>query len=248
MTTTTPTRTPETPSVRRTRMDPLRRTALIVGVLFVITYVTSIAAKFGFYPPLADNPDYIVSGGEETRVLWGAFLEVLLIVANIGTAVALYPVVRRRFPAMSLGFVTARVMESVFIAVGVLAVLSIVTMRQDFAGTEGAALAPVGQALTALWEWTFILGPGFVVGIGNGMLLGYMMWRSRLVPRGLAALGLVGGPLICLAGAGMVMGVIEEGSGVQMLTAMPEFFWELGFGVYLIVKGFKPSPVTAELS
>ena len=243
---TTTTRTPETRSVRRTQMDPLRRTALIVGVLFVITYITSIAAKFGFYPPLADNPDYIVNGEQDTRVLWGALAEMLLIVANIGSAVALYPVVRRRFPMTSLGFVTARVMESVFIGVGVLAVLTIVTMRQDFAGVDNAALATVGGALTTLWEWTFILGPGFVVGIGNGMLLGYMMWRSGLVPRGLAALGLVGGPLIVLAGAAMVMGVVEEGSSLQMLTAMPEFFWELLFGLYLIVKGFRPSPVTAE--
>lgn len=243
---TTTTRTPEARSVRRTQMDPLRRTALIVGVLFVITYITSIAAKFGFYAPLADNPDYIVNGEQDTRVLWGALAEMLLIVANIGSAVALYPVVRRRFPMTSLGFVTARVMESVFIGVGVLAVLTIVTMRQDFAGVDNAALATVGGALTTLWEWTFILGPGFVVGIGNGMLLGYMMWRSGLVPRGLAALGLVGGPLIVLAGAAMVMGVVEEGSSLQMLTAMPEFFWELLFGLYLIVKGFRPSPVTAE--
>ena len=243
---TTTTRTHEARSVRRTQMDPLRRTALIVGVLFVITYITSIAAKFGFYAPLADNPDYIVNGEQDTRVLWGALAEMLLIVANIGSAVALYPVVRRRFPMTSLGFVTARVMESVFIGVGVLAVLTIVTMRQDFAGVDNAALATVGGALTTLWEWTFILGPGFVVGIGNGMLLGYMMWRSGLVPRGLAALGLVGGPLIVLAGAAMVMGVVEEGSSLQMLTAMPEFFWELLFGLYLIVKGFRPSPVTAE--
>ena len=245
---TTTTRTPEARSVRRTQMDPLRRTALIVGVLFLITYITSITAKFGFYPPLADNPDYIVNGEQDSRVLWGALAEMLLIVANIGSAVALYPVVRRRFPAMSLSFVTARVMESVFIAVGVLSVLTIVTMRQDFAGVDNAALATVGDALTTLQEWTFILGPGFVVGIGNGLLLGYMMWRSGLVPRGLAALGLVGGPLIVLAGAAMMMGILEEGSGLQLLTAMPEFFWELLFGLYLIVKGFRPSPATAELS
>ena len=212
---TTTTRTPETRSARPTRMDPLRRTALIVGVLFVITYVTSIAAKFGFYSPLADNVDYIVNGEQETRVLWGALAEMLLIVANIGSAVALYPVVRRHFPALSLGFVTARVMESVFIGVGVLAVLTTVTMRQDFAGADGAALAPVGDALTALWEWTFILGPGFVVGIGNGMLLGYMMYRTGLVPRGMAMLGLVGGPLIVLSGTAILFGVIEAGSAAH---------------------------------
>ena len=229
-------------------MSSLRRTAVIVGVLFVITYITSIAAKLAFYPPMFDNPDYVVNGAGDTRLLWGAFSEVILIIANIGTAVAIYPVLKRAYPALSLGFVTARVMESVFIAVGVLSVLTTVSMRQDFAGAteaESAGLSPVSHALGTLYDWTFQLGPGFVVGVGNGLILGWMMWRSGLVPRGLAALGLVGGPLICITGTAVMFGVIEAGSAPQMLATIPEFFWELGFGVYLIVKGFKPSPVTA---
>jgi hypothetical protein len=229
-------------------MSSLRRTALIVGVLFVITYITSIAAKLAFYPPMFDNADYMVNGAGDTRLLWGAFSEVILIIANIGTAVAIYPVLRRAYPAMSLGFVTARVMESVFIAVGVLSVLTTVSMRQDYAGAseaESAGLSPVSHAFGALYEWTFQLGPGFVVGVGNGLLLGWMMWRSGLVPRRLALLGLVGGPLVCLSGAAVIFGVIEGGSAWQLIASIPEFFWELSFGVYLIVKGFKPSPVTA---
>ena len=134
---TTTTRTPATQRSQRAPMDPLRRTAYVVGVLFVITYITSIAAKFAFYPPFLDNADYIVGDGEDTRVLWGAFAEMILIIANIGTAVALYPVLKRRFPALSLGFVTARVMESVFIAVGILCVVTLVTMRQDFSDAAG---------------------------------------------------------------------------------------------------------------
>ena len=234
---------------QRAPMDPMRRTAYVVGVLFVITYITSIAAKFAFYPPFLDNADYIVGDGEDTRVLWGAFAEMILIIANIGTAVALYPVLKRRFPALSLGFVTARVMESVFIAVGILAVLTLVTMRQDFSGAPAAdtALATVGHALVTLQEWTFNLGPGFVVGVGNGLILGYMMYRTGLVPRGMAMLGLVGGPLIVLSGTAVIFGVIEAGSAAQTLASMPEFFWELSFGVYLIVKGFKPSAVTADM-
>jgi hypothetical protein len=230
-------------------MDSLRRTALVVGVLFVITYITSIAAKFAFYPPFLDNADYIVGAGEDTRVLWGAFAEMLLIIANIGTAVALYPVLKRRYPALSLGFVTARVMESVFIAVGILAVVTLVTMRQDFFGAAGddPGLPAVSHALVALQEWTFNLGPGFVVGVGNGLLLGYMMYRTGLVPRAMAMLGLVGGTLIVLSGTAVIFGVTEAGSGAQVLASMPEFLWELGFGVYLIVKGFKPAAVTAEM-
>ena len=228
-------------------MTPLRRTAVVVGVLFLITYITSIAAKFGFYPPLFDG-DYIVGAGADTRVLWGAFAEMILIVANIGTAVALYPVLKRQNGGLALGFVTARVMESVFIAVGILSVVTIVTMRQDLGGAEGAdaaALSTVGDALVALQEWTFNLGPGFVVGVGNGLILGYLMYRSGLVPRGMAVLGLVGGTLICLSGTAVIFGVFEAGSAMQLVATVPEFFWELSLGIYLIVKGFKPSPVTA---
>jgi len=229
-------------------MDPMRKTAYVVGVLFVITYVTSIAAKFAFYPPFLDHANYILGPGQDTRVLWGAFAEMLLIIANIGTAVALYPVVRDRFPSLSLGFVTARVMESVFIAVGVLAVVTLVSMRSDYAGAAGAggtALATVGHMLVALQEWTFNLGPAWVVGIGNGLILGYMMWRTGLVPRGMALLGLVGGALLLLSGTAVIFGVIEAGSTGVLVASLPEFFWELGFGLYLTFKGFRPSGVTA---
>jgi len=244
------TTTPANKRSQRTPMDPMRRTALVVGVLFVITYITSIPAKLSLYTPFLDNADYILGSGEDTRVLWGAFAEMVLIFANIGTAVALYPVLRRRFPVLSLGFVTARVMESVFIAVGILAVLTLVTMRQDFSGATGAdgtALATVGHTLVTLQEWTFNLGPGVVVGVGNGLILGYMMYRTGLVPRAMAMLGLVGGPLIILSGTAVIFGVIEAGSAAQMLAVIPEFFWELSFGIYLIVKGFKPSAITADM-
>jgi hypothetical protein len=228
-------------------VDAYRRTALVVGALFLVTYATSIPAKFALYPPLLEEADYILSSGHDTQVLWGAFAEVVLIIANIGTAVAIYPLLRRQHAGLALGFVTARVMESVFIAVGVLSVLTVVTMRQDFAATDGAdsaAVAAVGDALVALQEWTFVLGPNFTVGVGNGLILGYLLYRSGLVPRGLAMLGLVGGPLICIAGTALMFGVMEQGSPWQMITGIPEFFWELGLGLYLVVKGFKPSPLT----
>ena len=243
---TTTARTTADRSAPRAAMSPLRKTALLVGILFVITYITSIPAKFALYPPLLDNPAYIVGDGPDTLAVWGAFAEVILIIANIGTAVALFPVLRRRYPGLALGFVTARVMESVFIAVGVLSILTIVTLRQDFAGgggTETGALTTVGHAFVTLQEWTFKLGPGFVVGVGNGILLGYMLYRTNLVPRGMAILGLIGGPLVCISGSAVILGVIEGGSVVQTLACMPEFVWELSLGIYLIVRGFKPSPV-----
>ena len=233
--------------ITKGRGDPLRRTALLTGVFFVITYLTSIPPKLYFYAPLSNQDNYILGAGPDNLLQWGALNEVVLVAANIASAVVLFPVLKRQSEALALGFVTARVMESVFISVGILSVLTIVTLRQDLAGAAGAesaGLATVGTALVTLWQWTFNLGPGVVVGLGNGLILGYLLYRSRLVPRGLAWLGLVGGPLILLSGAAVLMGVIEAGSSWQLIATIPEFFWELGLGVYLIVKGFKPSPIT----
>jgi len=222
--------------------DPDRGHARAAGIFYLVTFAASFPALFLIGPVLNDH-NYILGTGQDTRVLWGAFFEMLLIIANIGTAVAIYPVLKRRFPVLSLSFVAARIMESVFIAVGILAVVTLVTMRQDFSGAaaDSSALAATSHALVTLQEWTFNLGPGFVVGVGNGILLGYMMYRTGLVPRGMAMLGLVAGPLVCLSGTAVILGVIEAGSSAQILACMPEFFWELSFGIYLIVKGFKPA-------
>jgi hypothetical protein len=227
--------------VRQPAADPTRRAATIVGWLFIVTYVTSITAKVAFYPPLFDG-NYVTGPGQDTRVLWGALFEAILIVANIGSATAMYTVMKRRHPNLALSYVTARVMESVFIAVGILAVLTLVTVRQDYAaaGDQSAAgLAVVGNAFLAMQEWTFNLGPAFVVGVGNGCILGWMMFRTGLVPRRLALLGLVGGTLIIVSGSAAVLHLIEPGGAIQTLSAAPEFFWELGLGLYLVVKGFK---------
>lgn len=232
-----------------TPVDPMRRTALWTGIFFIITYITSIPALLIFNSVL-DDAGYIVGSGSENRLLVGVSLELLLIVANIATAVVLFPVIKRQSEVLSLGFVTARVMESAFIAVGILSVLAVVTLRQDVAGTAGAdtgALVVAGQSLVAVKDASFLLGPGFVVGVGNGLILGYLMYRSGLVPRPMAMLGLVGGTLICISGIAMVFGVLELGSPLQMLSSTPEFFWELALGIWLIVKGFRASPLTEDL-
>jgi hypothetical protein len=221
---------------------PSRRLAFIAGALFVITFITSIPAFF-LYDPVLNDPGYVVSAGADTRVLAGAFLELLLIVANIGTALALFGVLKRQSESLALGYVAARIMECTFIAVGILSVLAVVTLRQDAAGAGADTLLPIGQTLVAIHDWTFLLGPGFVVGIGNGLLLGYLMYRSGLVPRRMAALGLVGGPLICASGIAVLFGVIEPGSSWQAIATVPEFAWEASLGIYLMVKGFK-APVT----
>ena len=225
-------------------MSPTRRIAAVTGVLFLITFITSIPAKL-LYDSVLNHPGYMAGAGSNTRLLLAAFLELILIIANIGTAVVLFPVLKRQSEAASLGYVTARVMECAFIAVGILSVLAIVTLRQDAGGAGVGSLSAVGRSLVAIHDWTFRLGPGFVVGVGNGLLLGYLMYRSGLVPRGMALLGLIGGPLIIASGTAVLFGGIQAGGAAQTIATVPEFLWELFLGIYLTVKGFRPSPITA---
>lgn len=229
---------------RISSMTRNRRTAFIAGLLFAATFVTSIAAVLLYNPMLGDQ-DFILGSGSEAKVSIGAALELLLIVANIGTALVLYPVLRRQSEVAALGWVAARIMESAFIAVGVLSLLAMVTLRQD-SGSDPATLVAIGDALFAIHDWTFWIGPGLVVGIGNGLLLGYLMYRSGLVPRGMAMLGLVGGPLLFLSGMAVVLGLIDHSSIIKSLSAVPEIAWEASLTFYLISKGFRPSPVLEE--
>ena len=213
-------------------------------MLYLITFITSIPAFFVFYAPVLNDPRYIVGAGADTSVALGAFLEMILIIANIGTAVVLYPILKRQNEILILGYVTARVMESTFIAIGLLSLLTIVTLRQEAAaGADAASLIIAGKSLVALHDWTFLLGPGFMVGVGNGLILGYLMYTSRLVPRGMAVLGLIGGPLIIASGTAILFGVIEAGSVWQLIATIPEFLWELSLGIWLIVRGFNPSAI-----
>ena len=225
-------------------MSSTRKTALIAGALFVITFLTSIPAALLLYTPVLDHTNYIVGAGADTRVALGAFLEVLLIVANVGSAVVLFPILKRQNEPLALGYVTARIIESTFIAIGIVSLLAVVTLRKDVGGTGGGGtLVTVGRSLVAIHDWTFLLGPGWIVGIGNGLILGYLMYRSGLVPRGMAMLGLIGGPLIIISGTAVLFDVIQPGSAAQFIATIPEFIWELSLGIYLMVKGFKPSPI-----
>lgn len=223
-------------------MEADQRNARIFGVLFIITFITSIPA-LALYQPVLDNPAaYIAGGGNDTQIYLGVLLELLLIIANVGTAVVIYPILRRQNEILSLGFVTARLMESMFIAAGIIFVLGIVSLRQDSPDASGLAVS-----LAALKDWTFLLGPGFIVGWGNGLILGYLMYRSGLVPRGMAMLGLIGGPLIILSGIGVLFDAWDAGGPVQGIATAPEFLWELSLGVYCAVKGFRRvSPILSQ--
>ena len=214
-------------------MSFTRKVSLITGVAFLITFAASIPAAFYFYAPVLDNADYILGAGADTRIGWGAVLEVILVVANIATAVALYPVVKRQNEGLALGYVAARTFESTMIAVGIIAMLAVVTLRQEVAAAvDAAASVALGQSLVAVHDWTFLLGPG-MVGIWNGLLLGYLMYRSELVPKGMAALGMIAGTLLIASSIPIMLGVYEAGSAPQVIATAPEFVWELFLGIYL---------------
>jgi hypothetical protein len=223
-------------------MSSTRRTALIFGLLFLATFVFSIGGVL-LYNPVLHPADFMAGTADGTRVRLGAFCEVLLIVANVGTAVVIFPILRRQNETLALGYVTARLVECTFIAIGLVSLLAVVTLRQKAAGADPGSLVADAKALVEVRDWTFVLGPGFIVGIGNGLILGYLMYSSGLVPRGFAMLGLVGGPLICLSGIAVVLDIIDRGGAAQTIATVPEFIWELSLGIYPIVKGFKSSPI-----
>jgi len=228
-------------------MSSTRRTAFVAGVLFIITFIAAIAGAL-IYGPVLTDPAYVTGAGADTQVFLGASFELVLIVANIGTAVVLFPILRRQNEVLAVGYVAARIVESTFILVGILSLLTVVSLRQEGAGRDPGSLMAVSRALVAMHDWTFLLGPGWVVGVGNGLLLGYLMYRSGLVPRGMAILGLIGGPLIIASGTAILFGVFEAGSVWQGIATIPEFLWEAALGLYLTFRGFRPSPILPDVA
>jgi Domain of unknown function (DUF4386) len=218
-----------------------RRIATFTGWLWIVTFATSIPARFFFYAPVLDNEgNYVTGAGSDAKTLIaiGALLELLLIIANVGTAVAPFSIHKRVHEAGAVAYVTARLVECTFIAIGIVCMLAISALRQDAPSGTDAAL---GQGIFAVYEWSFRLGPGVIVGVGNGLILGWLMYRSGLVPPRLAMFGLVGGPLIIISGALVILDVIEADGAVQALMTIPEIIWELGIGIYLIAKGYRTS-------
>lgn len=227
-------------------MDTNRRLSLIGGLLWLTTFATSIPAFFIFYAPVLDDPNYVLGGGEDARVATGVLLEMMLIIANVGTALAFLPILKRQYYALAHGYVAARIIESVFIAAGILSVVAVLTLRANVADgslANGDGAFAAANSLVAFHDASFLLGPGFMVGIGNGLLLGFLMYRTGLVPRWMAVLGMVAGPTLIAAAVLIMYDVIEPGGPVQSLMSAPEFVWELSLGLYLTFKGFKKVPI-----
>ena len=231
---------------RKVPMDSARKTALVAGIFYLITFI-SIPTLF-LYGPVKDHRDWILGSGAHTGILVGGFLELIVALAGIGTAVTLYPVVKRQNEGVALGFVTARVLEACMIFTGVISLLSLLTLRQDLGGAAGAnaaALVTAGASHVAVYNWTFLLGQSLMPAI-NAVLLGTLLYQSRLVPRALPVLGLIGAPLLLAADIATLFGGIGQHSSWALLGALPVAVWEFSLGIWLTTKGFRPSPITTE--
>ncbi len=226
-----------------TPMSPTRKIAFVAGVFYLITFIS--IPTLALYGPVKNHRDWILGSGGHTGVLAGGFLEVVVALAGIGTAVTLYPVVKRQNEGAALGFVTARVLEAAMIFTGVVSLLSLVTLRQDLGGAAGAnaaALVTTSASHVAVYNWTFLLSQSFMPAF-NALLLGSVMYRSRLVPRIIPVIGLIGAPFLICTVIVTLFGGFNLGS--PQLAAFPVAAWELSLGLWLTVKGFRPSPITA---
>ena len=237
--------TAPTPRTSRASPDPMRRTARAAGILYLLTFVS--IPTLALYNPVRDNADFVLGVGSDTGVLVAAFSEVVVALAGIGTAVVLYRVAKRQSQTAALGFVAARVLEAALIFVGVVSVLSILTLRHDVAGTAGAdpaSLVTTGRTLVATYDWAFLLSQSLMP-VFNALCLGYVLYRSGLVPRILPTMGLIGVPLLFASDIAIFFGVYDRSAPAALLAALPIAAWELSLGVYLTVKGFKPAAVAA---
>ena len=226
-------------------MTSLRKTAFVAGFLYLITYLA--IPTIALYGPVLSDPAFIVSSGSHTGVLWGAVFELIVAFAIVGTGVVLFPVLRRQNEGVALGFVTSRLFEAGVITVGILSLLSIVTLQQEVGATAGAdadSLVLVGRSLVATHDWSFLIGQTLLPGI-NALLLGSLFYKSRLVPRVIPLMGLIGGPLLISSAIGQVIGINEQYSAWSAIAVLPIFLWELFLGLWLVFKGFKTAPVDA---
>jgi hypothetical protein len=235
----------QAPAGQKVSMASLRMIALAAGALYLLTFVTSIPA-LPLYGSILNNPEFIVSSGADTPIRVGAVLEVICALAGIGTAIVLFPVVRRTNEAAALGFIASRVLEAGIIIAGVISLLSVLTLRQSLAGAADAAtVVAVSKALVAFHDWTFLLGPGVMPGVDD-LLLGYLLYRSALVPRVIPLLGLIGGPMLLASSTATLFGLYPQLSVWSGIATIPVFFFELSLGIWLVAKGFNPSAATGE--
>ena len=227
-------------------MDSMRKTALVAGVLYLLTFISSIPAVF-LQGPVLNDPTFIISSaGTDSQVRLGALFDIVNSLTAIGTAVALYAVIKRQNQGFAIGFVSSRLFEGTVLMIGVISILSIVTLQQPGAtGAEASLLSTVQQTLVTVRNWAFVLGTG--VPALNAFLLGWLMYKSRLVPRAIPVIGLIGAPLFTSWIIGYVLGVTEAGTAWHGIGVAPIFIWELSLGLWMTFKGFrKDAPLMVE--
>ena len=230
----------------------VRRTGRIFGWLFIGTFVTSIPARLLLIDGAGaswSDMRFVAGDASSASLKWGAVLEFGLIVTQIGSAIVIYPLIRRQSETVSLSYVAARIVESVFAAIGLISIITLVSLADALVGASGpeaTALTVQGDTLAQVYDWAFRWGPGVVAGIGNGIMLGYLMYKSELVPRRLAMLGLIGGPVLIFSFTLQLIGLYKNGEGPSGLFTFPEAAWELSLGIYCAWKGFRPESPLAE--
>jgi hypothetical protein len=224
----------------------LRRTALVAGLLYLATFVAGIPPSF-LYAPVLKDPSTVLTAGNDGQILWGVFLDLCTGMAGIGTAVALFSVVKRQHEGAALGFVTTRVIEGAMLFIAALSMLTLVAVRQAAANaSEPATLTAIGQTLVDVRYGAHLMGPGLMPAF-NACLLGYLMYRSGLVPRWMPTLGLIGAPLLFSSTIGTLFGVNDPMSIWTGIATIPIFIWELSIGLYMTFRGFRPAaPLLAE--
>ena len=222
-------------STEQTPMSSLRKTSLTAGLLYLLTFIS--IPTLALYVPI-HAPNYILGSDSDTNVIIGNILELIVALAGIGTAVALYPALRKQNEGMALGLVSSRVLEAATIFAGVMFLLTVVTMHQTSAGAEALV---TGRTLVTMYDRMFLIGQSFMPAI-NDLLLGFLLYQSRLVPRGLAIIGIIGGPVLIAGDIFVLFDFIGQRDPLIALTAVPVAFFEFSLGVYLVVKGFKSTP------
>ena len=215
----------------------------VFGWFFLATILTSVPAYFAGYHQMLTNPGLITGAGANPArgIETAAMLEVFLIISNVATAVVAYPVLKRESEMGAIGYVAARLVEATFIAIGIISALTFVLMRQEATAASNPVL---GHVFDSIYYRAFLVGPGFFAGLANGVILGYLMYRSELVPRGMTWLGLIGGPLVMITGVLVMYNAIPRGGAIQSIATLPEALWELSLSIYCIAKGFRlTSPI-----
>jgi hypothetical protein len=227
-------------------MNTNRKTAISVGVLFIIASVLGVLGR-SFSQPILDAPDYLIKiSANENQVIIGGLLSLLAAFASAGIAIGLYPVLKKHHEALALGSVGLRVMEGMLYIVGVVGLLSILTLSQEYvkAGASNASLFQAsGTSLLAVRDWA---GKLSIIAFTLGALMYYyVFYQSKLVPRWLSGWGFLGAALSLAAALLAISGQIIYFSTVFILLQLPIGVQEMVLAVWLIVKGFNPSAIAS---